>query len=145
MGWTIYGAEEAFIWLDRNGNGIVDDGSELFGNFTPLLSGGIAENGFEALREFDANGDGVIDANDPVWNRLMLWIDRDHNGFTTPDEIEPISARLLSIDLAYRRSGHRDQHGNLFRYESTVRLRTPVGDRTVPIFDVFFARFRPQP
>jgi hypothetical protein len=64
--WTALGTPMAFLRLDRNGNGRVDDGSELFGNYTPLSDGRTAGNGFEALREFDDNGDGKIDARDTV-------------------------------------------------------------------------------
>src|SRR4051812_19872847 len=82
MGWTAAGADEAFLWLDRNNNGKVTSGAELFGNFTPLQNGQLARNGFEALRELDTNNDGVIDERDPIWSRLMLWRDLNHNGIS---------------------------------------------------------------
>lgn len=54
-GWAM--ADDGFLGLDRNGNTIIDDGTELFGNYTVLANGQIAPNGFEALRELDTNSD----------------------------------------------------------------------------------------
>lgn len=58
IGWTSREGDDAFLALDRNGNGFIDDGTELFGNATRLRSGLAAANGFDALAEFDENGDG---------------------------------------------------------------------------------------
>ncbi|WP_018879706.1 hypothetical protein [Thioalkalivibrio sp. ALE9] len=60
-----------FLALDRSGSGQVDDGSELFG---PLTGDGFAE-----LRRFDHDGNGWIDAADPVYDRLRVWT-RDAQG-----------------------------------------------------------------
>jgi hypothetical protein len=88
----------------------------LFGNFTPLQNGQPAKNGFEALREFDTNGDGVIDNRDPIWSRLMLWKDLNHNGISEQNEILPIvESGVTSIDLHYHWTGRRDRWGNAFR------------------------------
>jgi len=51
--WVRPGGDEAFLTLDRNRNGVVDDGSELFGVGTPLLAGGTAPNGFVGLAQYD--------------------------------------------------------------------------------------------
>ncbi|MEO0249643.1 MAG: hypothetical protein ABIN58_08945, partial [candidate division WOR-3 bacterium] len=70
LGW-IQG-DDALLGLDRNGNGVIENGHELFGNVTRLRSGRHAENGYEALAEFDSTGDHVIDARDPVFPSLLL-------------------------------------------------------------------------
>jgi hypothetical protein len=75
IGWTERDSDLAFITLDRNGNGRIDDGTELFGDHTPLANGSPAANGFAALSELDVNRDGIVDASDPVWQRLSLWVD----------------------------------------------------------------------
>jgi hypothetical protein len=49
LGWPLCPGNEPFLALDRNGNGRIDDGRELFGNATPLRDGRSAANGFEAL------------------------------------------------------------------------------------------------
>ena len=135
MGWTAAGEQMGFLALDRNGNGRIDDGSELFGDHTPMRDGSIAHNGFEALRDFDSNGDGVIDARDAVWSRLLVWIDANHDGISTPDELQPISSTgITSIDLSYHWTGRRDQNGNCFRYEGRVH----VGQATKPFYEIYF-------
>src|SRR5258708_23442627 len=143
MGWTAPGANEAFLWLDREHNGKVDSGAELFGNFTVLKNGQRATNGFEALAEFDDNHDGVIDEHDAIWSRLMLWRDLNHSGTSEPSELSPLAGSgVVAIDLAYHFTGRTDLYGNQFRYESKVWF----GDdnrprsRAKPIYDIFFVR-----
>ncbi len=80
IGWTATGADEAFLWLDRNHNGRVDDGSELFGNATRLQSGQPAPNGFIApWPNSIPMGMASLMPNDPIWNSLLLWVDRNHD------------------------------------------------------------------
>jgi len=135
IGWTARGTEEAFLWLDRNQNGRVDDGSELFGNATFLRNGQRAPNGFVALAEYDKNGDGLIDANDPVWNSLMLWVDRNHDGIAQLNEIQPIAASsITAIELSYHWTGRHDQFGNVLRYEGHLR----EGNHSRAFYDILF-------
>jgi hypothetical protein len=141
MGWTSEGPDEAFLWLDRNGNGRVTSGAELFGNFTPLRNGDLAKNGFEALREFDGNNDGVIDVRDPIWPQLMLWRDLNHNGLSEPAEIAPLAGSgVIGIDVHYHWTGRQDRWGNVFRYESFVSManRSGSGVYEQPVYDIFF-------
>lgn len=62
------------VW-DRNQNGIIDDGKELFGDDSVLNSGKKSRDGFEALADFDTNGDGCVDASDDGWSKLRVWMD----------------------------------------------------------------------
>ena len=137
--WTARGTAMAFLALDRNGNGVIDDGSELFGNHTPLPGDMAAANGFQALAQYDANGDGVLNADDPMWWSLLLWTDLDHDGVSQPSEIAPLSASAVTaIGLSYHWSGRRDAFGNTFRYQSQVWIRG-FGDAIPrPVYDVFF-------
>ncbi len=73
-------ADDAFLVLDRNGNGTIDNGTELFGDSTPLLLGGNAADGFAALQDQDTNGDGQVNANDANFSQLRLWQDLNQNG-----------------------------------------------------------------
>ena len=106
IGWTARYADVAFLALDRNRNGRVDDGSELFGNATLLGQGVRARNGFEALAQYDLNGDGVIDVSDPVWDRLLLWVDANHNGQSEPHELRRMTASpITAITLQHHWAG----------------------------------------
>ena len=135
--WTAAGTPLAFLALDRNGNGIIDDGSELFGNHTPLPSGAMAANGFVALAAFDANGDGVIDSADPVWPRLLLWVDANHDGVCQPEEVTRLATSgITALAYAARWTGRRDANGNVFRYEALYYR----GKLARPYCDIYFLR-----
>ncbi|WP_153099064.1 hypothetical protein [Paraburkholderia hayleyella] len=84
-GWISTG--DGLLVLDRNHNGLIDTGAELFSNFTQLANGTLAANGFEALREFDFNKDGIIDHNDSVWSSLRIWRDGNRDGATQDGEL----------------------------------------------------------
>lgn len=135
--WTAPSAPMAFLALDRNGNGIVDDGSELFGNHTPLPTGGTAAGGFAALAAFDANGDGVIDSADPVWPQLLLWVDANHDGVCQPEEVTRLAmSGITALAWAAHWTGRRDANGNVFRYEA-IYYR---GSIARPYYDIYFLR-----
>lgn len=140
IGWTAADAPMAFLALDRNGNGMIDNGAELFGNHTPLPTGLAAANGFDALAAYDTNGDGILDTHDPEWSALLLWTDLNHDGLSQPAEIEPVSTSAVTrIDLNYHWTGRNDQHGNQFRYQSTVWLGQRRERATPrPVYDIYF-------
>lgn len=70
------GTEDGFLALDVNGNGIIDNGSELFGDRFIRQNGEYSEFGFEALGDFDEDADGQITENDSVFHSLLVWIDK---------------------------------------------------------------------
>jgi hypothetical protein len=134
IAWTEPNGNVGFLALDRNGNGTIDSGAELFGDSTILTDGARALNGFEALADLDANHDGRIDASDPAWQQLLLWLDTNHDGSSTAEEIVSIpSSGVSAISTDYQRSGKKDRFGNELRYKGEFRL----GEAWRTCYDVF--------
>ncbi|MCR5600011.1 MAG: hypothetical protein K6G33_04635, partial [Ruminococcus sp.] len=105
-GWI--GKEDGFLALDRNENGFIDDGGELFSDQVALKNGEVSKSGFEALAELDDNvdeetgkvGDGVIDANDSEFENLRVWIDENQNGISEENELKTLDELgITSISL----------------------------------------------
>ncbi len=158
VAWTEANSDDVFLAIDRNGNGVIDNGSELFGNHFPLssLSNGEAhppaDNGFEALKYLQAGSYGVsrqddrIDGHDAAFARLLFWRDANHNGISEPEELTSVTeAGLLALSTQYRKSRRVDQHGNEFRLRAwsfwsdggrrpvyDVWLRTQYSPRVTP-------------
>jgi hypothetical protein len=150
ISWTNPNSDVAFLALDRDGDGRITSGKELYGNHTfPGVS-----NGFDALaRDARAtNGNvkkGSVTSDDPLFARPLLWTDTDQNGLSEPWELRPASEVISEIGLGYEPRTETDNFGNRFLYRGWVHLRTAPGkndpknsdedvDRTTQIWDVWF-------
>ena len=131
--WPASNSTLAFVALDLDGNGSIDDASELFGEKTRLPDGSESPNGFVALGQYDDNSDEAIDEADPIWSFLVLWQDANRDGISQPEELQPIgTSGVTRLSTQYRWTGRHDQHGNLFRYAAQCDAQS-----SGPYYDVF--------
>jgi len=141
--WVRRGGDEGFLALDRTGNGIVDDGAELFGVGTPLiLEGRSAPNGFVGLAQYDSrqlggNDDGLITDADAIWPQLRIWIDLDADGVSTIQEMRTLGALgITALETIPKLRKYFDEAGNVIPYWAWAMQRTRPG--RVLMVDVFF-------
>ncbi len=145
VAWTRLGDTIAFLVRDVNGNGRIDDGTELFGNHTVLRSGQLAANGFDALADQDrpengGNADGLIDSRDAIWPELRLWVDWNHNGVSEPIELYRLDEfQVTGISAVPRTTNRADAYGNVLRLQAPCQ----VGGKLRFGYDVYFSA-RPQ-
>ena len=140
--WVRAGGDEAFLTLDRDGSGTIEDGSELFGVGTPLvIEGGTAPNGFVGLAQYDApalggNDDGLITDADAIWSSLRLWLDEDADGVSTLAEMLSLeSFGFTSLETIPKFDKHYDDAGNIIPYWAWATTSSePVETRMVDVF-----------
>jgi hypothetical protein len=123
--WIAVNSDDGWLVLDRNANGTIDNGAELFGNFTPQPVS-TTLNGFEALAVFDkpedgGNADGWVDANDEIFARLRIWLDINHDGVSQGTELRTMpSLQIRRLSLEYHATSRSDAFGNWFRFFARV-------------------------
>ena len=148
LSWPVAGSGNAWLVYDRDDDGVIKDGTELFGNFTPHSDGGVANhpepNGFLALAWYDQpaqGGDGnlILDKRDAIWKKLRLWI--DGHCYKTPNlkcqslpqEIFTLESKnITSISLVYSANDKIDSVGNKFRLSAVLNPEvetTPIDER----------------
>ncbi|MBO1537003.1 calcium-binding protein, partial [Pseudomonas sp. OA65] len=111
-GWV--SSDDGLLVLDRNGNGTIDSGSELFGNNSVTKDGSKAENGFLSLGALDENNDGVLDFRDSAFSELQVWVDSNSDGLTQSDELRSLnSVGIVSINTGYSEPGTVDANGDV--------------------------------
>lgn len=131
--------EDGFLVLDRNGNGVVDNGSELFGDqvINPDdTNNGTFKTGFEALAYYDedtdGNSDGKIDKNDIIFNELKVWIDADEDGQTDEGELVTLeNAGVISISLDYHTTEVTDSETGVRKAETADVIIIKDGKETL--------------
>jgi Ca2+-binding RTX toxin-like protein len=129
---------DAILAKDLNGDGLINDGGELFGDFTKLSDGSLAKDGYEALKQYDSNSDGTIDKNDTEFKNLLLWQDANGDGKSSSNEL--ISLSLSRVTAIHLNSGDGitfdaySENGNLITNETEFTTPTTTGT----VRDVWF-------
>ena len=125
-GWLSSG--DAFLTIDANGNGRIDDISEMFG-------GAAKGSGFAKLASFDSNGDGFVDAGDAQFGALSLWRDANSDGVTDAGELFTLlDAGVSSLAVGFEELAFLDANDNLHLERSTATIH----GRSVAMTDVYF-------
>ncbi|MCF9047178.1 AHH domain-containing protein, partial [Acinetobacter nectaris] len=128
--------EDGLLVLDKNADGKIDTGNELFGNYTQLQSGKNADNGFDALADYDLNHDDQIDEQDDIYSKLQVWQDINHNGKVDQGELRSLSeVGITSIRTNYDNNATIDEFGNAHKQTSSFTWKN---GETGAIDDVWF-------
>jgi len=136
--WTKRDSEIAFLALDRDGDGAITSGRELFGDWTRDPADRTESNGFVWLASYDRDGDGFVSDDDPIWPSLLLWADRNHDGVSQPTELMRVAdSQIAALDTVYTTTDRADKHGNAFRYKSKVHW---LDGRRTKYFDMYFVQ-----
>jgi Ca2+-binding RTX toxin-like protein len=141
VAWTRGG--DGLLVYDRNGNGSIDDGSELFGSgYRETDAGGVQSRGtegFDDLARLDSNDDGVIDAADAEYGALQIWIDADGDALTGAGELHTLaSLGIVSISVTPVRPNNLDEplDSSLVTWMSTA---TTADGAVLRVYDAFLA------
>ena len=137
VAWPDVGSTIAFFAIDRNANGLIDEGRELFGAQT--YAGAIT--GFAALAAIEPHdGNGAIDSGDRLYRQLLLWSDLNRDAKSQPDELRPASDVFAKVGLGYLGVNRRDRNGNRIRFEGwAIRHVDVLGagpDKPWPVYEV---------
>ena len=134
-GWI--SADDGLLVRDLNGNGLIDNGSELFGNNTRLANGQNAAHGYAALAELDSNNDGKINALDKAFNELRVWIDANSDGISQVSELHTLmSLDIQSLNLEHQENSKDLGNGNRLTH---IGSYTKTDGTTGEMGDVEFA------
>ncbi|HGG9382896.1 TPA: iron-regulated protein frpC, partial [Neisseria meningitidis] len=130
-GWVA--ADDGLLVRDLNGNGIIDNGAELFGDNTKLADGSFAKHGYAALAELDSNGDNIINAADAAFQTLRVWQDLNQDGISQANELRTLEELgIQSLDLAYKDVNKNLGNGNTLAqqgsYTKTDGTTAKMGD-----------------
>ncbi|MGB7371160.1 calcium-binding protein [Erythrobacter sp.] len=131
-GW--FSSDDAVLAYDENGNGLVDNGSEI--NFQRFLEGAFSD--LEGLAFFDTDADGLFDSGDAQWSEFLVWQDANTDGISQASELRSLDdLGIVSIDLSGQHTGQLpDGSQNNVLYATSSFSRADGTSGTVG--DVFF-------
>jgi hypothetical protein len=141
VAWTEAGSDVAFLAIDQDGDGRIADGRELIGNHT--ISG--ITSALDVLIELSSSSGmpSRLDRDNPVFAKIRLWRDTNHNGVSDAGELSRADNELSTIGLGYQPHRRIDSHGNQSRVRGFVHVRTAPGKNqaTTPVEDRIRRRY----
>ena len=134
--------DDGILVLDKNSNNTVDNGSELFGNFSEILDEKenkiLAKNGFEALKFYDKNNDGLINSGDEIYNLLKIWQDKNSNGISEKDELKSLKdLKITEINLKNITNINQKIQDSILTLQSDFKIENNQNNHK--IYDVNFS------
>ena len=141
-GWVA--ADDGMLVLDRNGNGSIDNGRELFGDSTIKSNGQVATDGFNALADIDSNADGMVNSADTQYTNLRIWRDLNQDGISQTGELFTLtSLNIASINVGSNLNSQTLANGNqvadLGTYTKIDGSTATVGEVTGNLADINLA------
>ena len=138
IGWI--SSDDGLLVRDLNGNGLIDNGSELFGNNTRLANGQNAAHGYAALAELDSNHDNLINQADELFSSLKVWQDINQDGISQANELFTLQALgIQSLNLEHQEDNKDLGNGNRLTH---IGSYTKTDGTTGEMGDVEFAANR---
>jgi len=135
-GWVA--ADDGMLALDRNGNGVIDDITEI--SFAEEVDGAISD--LEGLRAYDTNANGFFDSGDDEFGDFVIWQDANQDGISQAEEMMTLAeAGIVQINLTFDPTGEEPGGPDNVIYATSEYLRDDGTTGTVG--DVFIA-FEPS-
>ena len=136
---------DGLLALDKNSDGVINDGNELFGNYTKDTLGNYSNNGFDALSKYDTDHDNVIDANDEIYTALQVWQDSNTDGITDAGELHSLSELgVSSINLTYQTTDTLEERNSIRQTSTFIQETTDTEGNTIAetktVNDVWFRK-----
>ncbi|RPD87432.1 iron-regulated protein FrpC [Neisseria weixii] len=142
---TGWAAADGLLVIDRNSDGLINNGGELFGDSTVLKDGSNAAHGYAALAESDTNSDGKVDAQDADFDKLKVWRDLNQDGVSQEGELFALAElNIQSLDVAYQDVNTRLGNGNTLAQKGSYPLTGGMNRKTgnfLPVVDHLHSRY----
>ena len=111
--------KDGLLALDRDGDGVINDGGELFGSATTLADGTKAADGYAALAALDGNGDGQLSEADEAFGALRVWVDGNSDGISQADELKTLAQLGIATIATGASNALTQQNGNMIGLTSS--------------------------
>jgi len=124
VSWPAPGAHVAFLAIDRNGDGRITSGRELVGNAMQPDARHAAAALLTTFSESQPVPSGSVHEGHALYDRLLLWTDRNADGRGDADELIRVRDRFTAVGLGFSPVHWLDRNGNDIRFQGWLHTRT---------------------